>query len=150
MKKLLIITLAVLVSITVSAQPMTREDIESAFLFHFINYTEWNDDLQDYYVCIPQDNALREAAAVSLKGKVINNRKVVVVDRSDSCHILVSQDVPRNDHTLTVGPLSKGALLEFRFVNNKVKFAANLKRIKESKLKISSQLLKLAILENGL
>ena len=38
-------------------------------------------------------------------------------------------------------------MIEFRTVNNKLKFAANPDLIKKSKLKVSSQLLKLAILE---
>jgi hypothetical protein len=149
MKKFLTALLLTL-SVTAYAQTISREDVESAFLFHFINYTEWSDDLPDYYVCIPDDAALRRSAVISLKGKYVNNRRVVVADKTSACHVLVSDNVPATDSTLTVGPIAKGALLEFRVVNNKVKFAANVKKIKESKLKISSQLLKLAILENGL
>jgi hypothetical protein len=148
MKKLLIILLVLAANVSY-AQSVGREDVESAFLFHFINYTEWNDSLPDYYVCIPQDAALREAAVVSLKGKIVNNRKIVVVDHSDHCHVLISDEIPASDSILTIGPLAKGALLEFRVVNNKVKFAANVRKIKESKIKISSQLLKLAILDQG-
>jgi len=50
---------------------------------------------------------------------------------------------------LTIGSLARGALLEFRIVDNRLKFAIDPVRIKKSKLKISSQLLKLAILERN-
>jgi hypothetical protein len=145
----LFIAIFLLITTTAYAQTIGREDIESAFLYHFLNYTEWDDNLPNYYVCIPDDAVLRDAAVVSLKGKVVNNRHVMVVANSQSCHVLVSDDVPEDGNTLTVGPLAKGAMLEFRMVNNKIKFAANIKKIKESHLKVSSQLLKLAILENG-
>src|ERR1041385_2004608 len=100
MKKIFII-LFLIFSSTACAETLTREDVESAFLFHFVNYTEWNDNLPNYYICIPDDTDLRPAAAISLRGKVVNNRKVAVVSRSSSCHILVSQDVsPADDTTL--------------------------------------------------
>jgi hypothetical protein len=137
------------VCVSARAQNLAAEDVEAAFLYHFINYTDWNDDQTEYYICIPDDVPLRRAAQNSLRDKVVNNRKVVVSERWEGCHILVANSIPANDTILTVGPLAQGALLEFRVVNNKVKFAANLKKIKESKLKISSQLLKLAILEPG-
>src|SRR4051812_16877068 len=126
MKKIFIILFLVF-STTAYAETLAPEDVESAFLFHFINYTQWDDHRPDYYVCIPDDAVLREAAVVSLKGKVVNNRRVVVVASAQSCHILVSDRVPPTESTLTVGPLDKGAMLEFRLVHNKIKFAANLK-----------------------
>ena len=50
---------------------------------------------------------------------------------------------------LTIGSLEKGALIEFRLVDNKMRFAVDLERMRKVKLKVSSQLLKLAILENA-
>jgi hypothetical protein len=75
----------------------------------------------------------------------------VVVDRYDACHVLVDNymNMPFSDSTLTIGSLAKGALLEFRIIKNKLKFAVNMEKVKKCKLKISSQLLKLAILEEG-
>jgi hypothetical protein len=123
--------------------------LKAAFIFHFISFTEWSDDQSDYNVCIPEDADLRETAQEAFKDKLINNRKIVVSSRFTGCHVLVSTYVPSTDTTLTIGQLDKGALFEFRLVDNKMKFAVDLSRIKNSKLKISSQLLKLAILDEG-
>ncbi len=125
----------------------SEDSLKAAFIFHFIGFIQWDDAGDEYYVCIPDNRVMRQTAEVILDGKVINNRKVAVVSRSEGCHVLVSDYIPRTSTTLTVGPLDKGALIEFRMVDRKLKFAANVEKIKNSKLKISSQLLKLAILE---
>jgi hypothetical protein len=144
-----IFILWLMIVFTVSSEAnVSEEAVKAAFIFHFINYTEWNDNDPDYYVCIPEDTALRSTAEKMFEGKKINNRNVLVVGRYTGCHILVSNYPPKPDDTiLTIGSLDKGALFEFRVVENKLKFAANLDQIKKSKIKISSQLLKLAILD---
>jgi hypothetical protein len=130
-------------------QSSASEDaVKAAYIFHFINFTEWQDNSKDYYVCVPDDENLREELETSLEGKIINNRKVVVLNHGQLCHVLVSDQPVLSSDTLTIGPIDKGALLEFRVANNKLKFAANLQKIRESNLKISSQVLKLAVLEN--
>ncbi len=144
----IVLSLFLVFSLPAYAQAPGREDVESAFLFHFISYTEWEDTEPEYYVCIPDNASLRKTAQKTISGKTVNSRKISVVDRREGCHILVSEDVPDGQSTtLTIGPLAKGALLEFRQVGNKVKFAANVDKIKESKVRISSQVLKLAILD---
>lgn len=125
------------------------EDVKAAFIFHFITFTEWEDHRPSYYVCIPDDELLKEVARESLEDKTVNNRDIVVMDKVfDGCHVTVADISPDSDTMLTIGRLQSGAMFEFRTVQNKLKFAANPDRIKRSKLKISSQLLKLAILEN--
>ena len=149
MRKILIIVLLILFCPPVFAASTANEDsLKAAFIFHFINFTEWNDDQSTYFVCIPDDEALRETARQSFTGKTVNNRSISVVNRREGCHILVSDNAPEEDNTLTIGHLNKGALFEFRLIDNKMKFAVNLDGVKNSKLKISSQLLKLAIMGN--
>jgi hypothetical protein len=151
MRKSLFIFFAVLMSSQAFGQsPVSEDSVKAAYIFHFINFTQWQDTLDNYYVCVPEDEDLRQQLQVSLKGKMINNRKVIVTNQSATCHVLVSEQRPTfSSDTLTIGPLSQGALLEFRLIHNKLKFAANLQRIKRSNLRISSQLLKLAMLENS-
>jgi hypothetical protein len=146
LKNLIILVTVFFCSISY-AQTVSEDDVKAAFLFHFISFTEWQDNEEEYYVCIPDDRSLNDAAQRIFAGKTINNRKVIVVDRATSCHVLVSNSIPYTHTMLTVGPLNQGALLEFRVVDNKLKFAINMEKIKNSRLKISSQLLKLAILE---
>ncbi|MBP9855019.1 MAG: YfiR family protein [Candidatus Omnitrophica bacterium] len=125
----------------------TENDIKTAFIFHFLNYTEWNDDSSELNVCIEDDTDLRSTAKVHLDERVIKGRTIKVVRKAASCHILISEVSPDTDHMLTIGNLSDGAVFEFRKLNDKLRFAVNLAKVKESKLKISSQLLKLAIVE---
>lgn len=126
-----------------------EEDVKAAFIFHFLNYTQWDDEMESYYVCIPEDYYLRRSARNILEEKTVNGRDIRVVRHADFCHVLVSRSPPPEAGVLTIGSLSDGALLEFRVINKKLKFAADMDRIKNSKLKISSQLLKMAILNGG-
>lgn len=146
LKKLLFI-LTLFVSTVSYAQSVSENDVKAAFIFHFISFTQWNDNQSQYYVCIPEDTTLRNAASELFKDKSLNNRKIFVVDRYEGCHVLVSDHLPYTQSTLTIGNIDKGALIEFRMAKNKLKFAVNVDEIKKSKLKISSQLLKLGISE---
>ena len=124
-----------------------EDEVKAAFIFHFLNYTQWDDGRTDYNVCIPEDDSFRAVARSILQGKEVNGRKIAVMAQGPSCHVLVSGFSPQTDSTLTIGNLSRGALFEFRIINNKLKFAADLERIKNSKFKMSIQLLKMAILD---
>ena len=132
----------------VSGESTVSENVlKAAFIYHFLNFIEWNDHLPNFNICIPQDRELRSAMEDSLKGKMVNQRNIVVFATSPVCHVVISDQVVPSENTLTIGPLKQGALLEFRLIDHKLKFAANVRKIKQSKIKISSQLLKLAILE---
>jgi hypothetical protein len=124
---------------------VSEEALKTAFIFNFLKFVEWNDARPTYDICIPEDDELRRTAAGLLEGKTLNDRQVTVVDRADRCHVLVSNDPPVSDTTLTIGPLNQGAMFEFTVVDHKLKFALNIDNVKRSKLKISSQLLKLAV-----
>jgi len=150
MRKILIIFLLMTFCTRVFGDTEASEDaIKAAFIYHFISFTEWDDNDQNYYVCIPDDATLRETAREIFKGKSIKDHGIVVSNQSVGCHVLVSDNVPSTNSTMTIGPLSRGALFEFRLIDNKMKFAADFDKVKRFKFKISSQLLKLAILENG-
>jgi len=127
--------------------PVSENTLKAAFIYHFISFTQWHDDEPSYYVCIPDDEDLRETARDAFKGKTINNRRVIVVSRTPSCHILVSDGKPTSAKALTIGQLNKGALFEFRKINQKIKFAVNLDKVQKAQFKVSSQLLKLAIID---
>lgn len=149
-KKILIILFLIICTVAYGQAMVSEESLKAAFIFRFINFVEWNDNQPDYIICIPDDEMLRDAVSQAFKGKMVNNRHIAVVKEKEACHILISDSVPLAPSMLTIGPLAKGALLEFRLVNNKLKFAINVERVKKSQLKISSQLLKLAILEKNI
>lgn len=149
MKKILIVLFLVTASVVRAQALVSEESLKAAFIFHFLGYIEWKDKRAQYYVCIPDDEALLASVAAAMKEKTVNDRGIVVTDKREGCHILVSDNVPAPDSVFTIGPLNKGALLEFRVVENKLKFAVSMANIKKSSLKISSQLLKLAIVEKN-
>lgn len=128
-------------------KPVSEEYVKAAYLFHFLNFTQWDDALNNYYVCIPQDPELKDAAEEMLDGKTVGGRKIVVLENYRSCHIQVSDNPSSSMTVLTIGPLHKGSLMEFKVVNNKLKFMVNVERVQKSKVKISSQVLKLAIVQ---
>jgi hypothetical protein len=144
-----IIFLALLLFCNTSyGQVLTKEDVKAAFIYHFISFTEWVGPTGGQYdVCIPDDRPLRETASAIFRGKVINNHKIFVRGGREGCHVLISDNVPDAVNVLTIGSLSKGAMVDFRVVDHKLKFAVNMDNVKRSQLKISSQLLKMAILE---
>ncbi len=148
MKRIVIILLLMSVALKAHAQSAVSEDaLKAAYIFHFINFVHWDDSLDSYYVCVPNDARLKQALENVLKGKSINQRNIRVVDNAPDCHVLVSNQPPSTPSMLTIGLLGRGALLEFRVIDHKLKFAVDLERLKRCKLRISSQLLKLAILE---
>ncbi len=150
MKKALLILFLLFVCGRVYGQSAaTEESVKAAYIYHFINFVEWDDHLNNYYVCVPDDSELKDALEESLRGKMVNNRKIIVSRYASVCHILVTNHPEGIENTFTIGSIQDGALFEFLIVDNKLKFAANLDKIKNSKLKISSQLLKLALPKNS-
>ncbi|MBL8012671.1 MAG: YfiR family protein [Candidatus Omnitrophica bacterium] len=147
LRSTILVLLTISCSAVYGASSITQEEVETAFIYHFLSYTHWEDDLRNYNVCIPEDQGLRNIADKILRNKQVNGRTISIVPKAGSCHVLISNVPSNNKNTLTIGLLSSGALMEFRIVDNKLKFAVDLEKLKNSNLKISSQLLKLAILE---
>jgi len=148
MKKVIIILVLLMgcCSFAYSAEIISEESLKAAFIFNFLKFIEWNDNRPAYDICIPDDENLRKVAAELLEGKTLNNRQIEVVNRTDNCHVLVSNNPsPGSDTTLTIGSLGQGAMFEFMVVDNKLKFTISIDNIKKSRLKISSQLLQLAV-----
>lgn len=127
----------------------SEDDLKAAYIFHFIEFTQWHDKSNEYYLCVPDNEPFRKALNAVLNGKTVDNRRIVVKRTSEFCHILVSDNAAFMPETLTIGLLNHGALFEFRLAGHKLKFAIDRESIKKSNLKISSQLLKLAIMEDN-
>ncbi len=145
MKKIFIIFILLGCTSALGNEIVTQESLEAAFIFNFLKFVQWNDTRPTYDICIPDDENLRKVATALLEGKALNDRQIDVVNRTDNCHVLVSSTSPNPDSTLTIGSLDQGAMFEFLVIDNKLKFAINIDNIRKSKLKISSQLLRLAV-----
>jgi hypothetical protein len=146
MKKICVVFMLLNCSLAYGNEIVTEESLKAAFIFNFLKFVDWQDSRPTYDICIPEDGNLRNIAAGLLQGKTLHGRQIEVVNRADaSCHVLVGNSPPGTGTTLTIGSLEQGAMFEFKEIDNKLKFVININSIKRSKLKISSQLLDLAV-----
>lgn len=141
--------------------------VKAAFLYNFMKFVEWPADgaSSPATICLgilgrdPFDDALE-----AVKGKSAKGRKVVVhhfrsieeVKGCDLLYICASEKgslsrilkVAQNTRMLTVadqdGFCEAGGMINLVFVKNRVGFEVNLAAASRAKLRISSQLLKLA------
>ena len=142
--------------------------VKAAFLYNFTLFVEWpaeaftgNDS--PLTVCILGKSPFGDALD-SLRGKTVKKRKLVIrqinrVEEMGNCHVLFvstseKMHLPnilaavKNQNVLTVSDMDRfaqaGGIINFITLEDKVRFEINLKAAQQSRIKISSQLLKLA------
>lgn len=147
-----------------TAQNPVEYKIKSSLIYNFLKFIEWPpDSVQDtLQLCIvskqPYGNALDQLAGELVQGKRIAV-DLLSSDNSNSCHVVIfsGEDTKRvtevfsaisNKPVLTIGEsdgfISNGGILNFKIVNETVQFQINQGRAKQSRLAISSKLLRLA------
>ena len=142
--------------------------VKAAFLYNFTLFVEWPEEAftgndSPLTVCILGKSPFGDALD-SLKGKTAKKRKLVIrqinrVEEMGNCHVLFvstseKMHLPnilaavKNQNVLTVSDLDRfaqaGGIINFVTLDDKVRFEINLKAAQQSRIKISSQLLKLA------
>ena len=164
----LILTLAVsLGHFMAGAQEAEPEaKLKAVFIYNFTKYIEWHESApSDFVIGVAGRSAVRELLLDISKANKAQNRNIVVREFSkpeeiEHCNILfISESFPyplrsvmsRVDAgmvTVTEKPgyASLGADFNFVIVNDKLKFEVNIDAINQSQVKVSSQLLKLAII----
>jgi hypothetical protein len=168
MKKLSIVFIVALYANIVSAQTENQEaDLKAVFLYNFTRYIDWdsssikNDLTIGIIGASPVTRSLNEVSRVNSTG---NKRIIIKVfskpDEIQDCEmIFIPKKSPfslesilahTNRNVLTVseedGFAKKGTVFNFTIVNNKLKFEVNLKELAAKDIRVSSQLLKLAII----
>jgi hypothetical protein len=150
--------------------PSSEEDaIQAAFLFNFLKFVEWPPEVFDdpespIIICTVGESPLITTVQ-ALEGKRTRQRPLIIkrydaVKTAQRCHVLlVSESAGKGAYpaiasrlkgtsVLTVGNqegfAEKGGMIEMYSAENKIRFNINLSSAKQSSLKISSQLLKLA------
>ena len=141
--------------------------VKAAFLYNFMKFVEWPSDGGGLpaTICLgvlgrdPFDDALE-----AVRGKSAKGRKVVVlhfrsieevkgcdllfVSASEKGHLSQILKLAHNSHMLTVadqdGFCEAGGMINLVFLKNRVGFEVNVGAVSRAKLRISSQLLKLA------
>ena len=153
-----------------SESMFSREyQIRAAFLFNFAKFTRWPTDASSHAdtplsFCVMGVTPLSLALVQFIAGKRIRGRQATMrrVTNSDEfidCNVLfiarTEQDavirfahILSDSSVLTVGEIphfaQKGGVIELLVVENKLRFAINVKAAKRARLKLSSHLLKLA------
>jgi hypothetical protein len=147
----------------------TEDEVKAAFLYSFAKFIEWPPDAfpgsgAPFVITTLGDDAFAEILDAALRGKTIRDRRLSVrrvarAEDVDASHILFIGDSEAEQLArilkqldgaaiLTVGDMDhfaeRGGVVNFRTENNRVRFEINLAAAEKARLKISSQLLKLA------
>jgi len=142
-------------------------NLKAAFLYRFTNYIEWYSlaPEKEFTIGVLGDSPIYDALREIAKTKTVNNKKINVRHFNDleeikGCQILfISKNASNSwdeivvkakaENMLTIseeeGCAAKGMAINFVLANETLKFEINKTTIDILGLKISSQLLKLAV-----
>ncbi len=147
----------------------SEAQVKAAFVYNFARFIDWPsqafaDDGAPFVLGVIGDNEIAGAIEQLVKGKTVNGRRMVykrlTADASlDGCHLLLigateKRNVGRildrlNDNSVvtvgeTEGFVRFGGVIGFVVESSKVGFDVNVAAGKKKRVKVSSQLLKLA------
>ncbi len=147
------------------AQQFSEYDVKAAFLFNFAKFVEWPDQgtTGPLKLCLlgsdPFGDALSALEGKRVQGRLLQTRRDIDEDAATSCHILFVNELDKRrllnvlrklQHlpVLTVSDSKDfaeiGGIIGFITVDNRIQFEINLEAAQKARLRISSQLLKLA------
>ncbi len=145
-----------------------ESNLKAAYIYNFTRFIEWDDDVfpNEFKIGVIGNSQINKPLEEIARVHTINNKKIKIqyfktATEIEKCNILfISKDVktPLTEFLMN-GALKKtliisekdtyglkGACINFVIVDNKLKFEINTKSIHDAGLKISAQLLKLAII----
>ena len=157
----------------IGAGTVEEYSVKAALVFNFARFTDWPldtiaDSPEPLNICVVGDYAILEAFA-SVEGKLVNGRRIVLkrvrrIRKSDSCDLLFVSGSDRGllpkifaaverKHVLTIGEMAgfteAGGIINLVKTGNRINFEVNLEAAQQAGLKISSRILKLAIIVGG-
>ena len=152
----------------VNAQNRPVYELHSMMIYNFLKYIQWPDDQSggDFIITVFGDDDVYNTLNTWYGNKQKLNKKIVVrkansVGEIGNCHLLYVGSGASNkfddvishldkNATLIVtdkkGLAEKGSCINFRVINDRLKFELNQAAVTKSNLKISSQLTSMAIL----
>jgi hypothetical protein len=143
--------------------------VKAAFLFNFARFVEWPTPAMAaspaFRICVVGDDPFGPLLSETLSGKTVHERPIQVDHPATTtdilaCHIAYiapseSSQLPRllaaiaGRSVLTVGETtefaSRGGMIGMHLEDNKVRFDVNAEAAQQAGLRVSSQLLKLAV-----
>ena len=146
--------------------------LKAAFLYRFAEFVEWPPeawtDRDHVEICAlapaPFAHALREMiGSERLRGRAVAIREIDAGDPIETCHLLFASGGPNlwrpalrrvaNLPVLTVGDgdtfLDDGGVIQLRTLDHRVRFEISMSAAQHSRLRLSSQLLRLALEVRG-
>jgi hypothetical protein len=151
------------------SRPPAPEEVEAAYLFQFARYVEWPAELKSattpFLICVLGADPFGSALDDTVRGKVVDDRQVVTrrilgPSEAQNCRILFVSPSEESrapailkalegTGILTVGRGSqftlRGGMIAFTSEEKKVRFVVNLAAAEAEKLRLSSQLLRVAL-----
>jgi hypothetical protein len=152
-----------------SFAPLSDHDAEyklkAAFLYNFTQYMTWEGGGNEIIIGVLGSSPVYDQLQEVARAKAGGDKKIIVkqfdnVSDATYCHIIfipqnysgslddVLAKMPKGTLTVTEKPGlgAKGSAINFIIVDNKLKFESNIKALNAAGIKVSSQLLKLAII----
>lgn len=168
-KNILLGTVFLLIANSFSfAQDRPTHELHSMMIYNFLKYVQWPGELNsgEFTIGVIGDDDVYNTLNTWYGNKDRGDKKILVkkfnsVAEISSCQLLYVGNGAANDFgairgkvqgkpTLTVtaknGLGKDGSCINFRVVNNRLKFELNQSAVDQNKLKVSSQLTSMAIL----
>ena len=152
----------------------TQSDVEAAYLYQFGNFVQWPppsgaDRPKTFTICVLGQDPFGAALQDTLRGSKMNGlpmaaRQIAHVRDAAACQILFISSSRQDQLTadlvalrgqpiLTVSDIpdfaSRGGMIQFVLIDNRVRFQIDLSGAQKAGLKLSSQLLKVAVAVRG-
>lgn len=157
--------LLMIASKNAEATVVDENQLKAAYLIHLSEFTTWPEEkmqqLTNFNICIASESLLKEPLE-QIKGREVKNKHLEIlydipVEKINTCHIfyveeklnkkIFQQSLQKIVPILTVssdGNFAKeGGVIEYYPEDGKIKMRVNLKMMSQSKLIISSKLLRL-------
>lgn len=170
-RKVIFLLLFLSTSGIVFAQTEAEEsNLKAAFIYNFTHFIEWDDDVfpNEFVIGVVGRSLMDKPLEEIAKTRTVNDKKIVIKyfntpEEIKKCNILfISKKtkiplveflkIPALKKSLIISERDdyalKGAGINFVVKDNKLKFEVNTNAINNSGLKMSAQLLKLAIIVN--
>jgi hypothetical protein len=147
----------------------TEERVEAAYLHKFLNYADWPPAAfpradTPYVIGVAGDDGVADELAHIAAGRSVNNRGVIVKrvlagDSLNDLHMLFIGPAERARQaqwlrqakgrpiltvTTTDGALEQGAIINFRIVDDRVRFEVSADAAEQSDIRLSSRLFSVA------
>lgn len=161
------ITLLLIIPSVASAQEVTESALKAAFIYNFVQFTEWPDRppaSEPFVMCVHGDTAAGDALERIVQGRNLAGHRIVLsrwdtAGPGQACHVLYLPGINaaqaaqlvaglRDAPVLTISDIEDfndvGGIVQFFFERGRLRFSIRHESAKRARLRISSRLLLLS------